>query len=142
MKTYWVNRGISLQPFITSAIDGVVVSFTPQPIYSRGKSPPYPLDRKLGGPQSRSGRGGEEKRIPSFPPQELNPGRPARNLFSILTEVIHPPKLVQQMYLFELHNVNIFVKSSRIKKVTWPKNDGLYEVLGLVGRDTSWKWTT
>jgi hypothetical protein len=25
------------------------------------KSPWYPLDRRLGGPQSRSGRGGEEK---------------------------------------------------------------------------------
>jgi len=33
-----------------------VVSFTP-----RGKSPWYPLDRKLGGPQSQSGRSGEEK---------------------------------------------------------------------------------
>jgi hypothetical protein len=27
----------------------------------QGKSPRYPLDRKLGGPQSRSGHGGEEK---------------------------------------------------------------------------------
>jgi hypothetical protein len=27
----------------------------------RGKNPQYPLDRRLGGPQSRSGRGGEEK---------------------------------------------------------------------------------
>jgi hypothetical protein len=26
-----------------------------------GKSPPYPLDRRLGGPQSRSGRREEEK---------------------------------------------------------------------------------
>jgi hypothetical protein len=26
-----------------------------------GKSPWYPLDRRLGGPQSQSGRGGEEK---------------------------------------------------------------------------------
>jgi hypothetical protein len=38
-----------------------VASFTPQPLYSRGKSPRYPLDRRLGGPQSRSGRLGEEK---------------------------------------------------------------------------------
>jgi len=28
---------------------------------SQGKSPWYPLDRRLGGPQSRSGRGGLEK---------------------------------------------------------------------------------
>jgi hypothetical protein len=38
-----------------------VVSSTPRPLYPQGKSPWYPLDRRLGGPQSRSGRGGEEK---------------------------------------------------------------------------------
>jgi hypothetical protein len=32
-----------------------VVSFTRQPLYTR-----YPLDRSLGGPQSRFGHGGEE----------------------------------------------------------------------------------
>jgi hypothetical protein len=37
-----------------------VVSFTPRPLYPRGKSPRYPLVRKLGGPQSRSGISGEE----------------------------------------------------------------------------------
>jgi hypothetical protein len=31
--------------------------------YSQGKSPPYALDKKLGGPQSRSGRCGEEKNL-------------------------------------------------------------------------------
>jgi hypothetical protein len=38
-----------------------MVSFTPRPLYPQRKSPWYPLDRKLGGPQSRFGRGGEEK---------------------------------------------------------------------------------
>jgi hypothetical protein len=38
-----------------------IVSFTPQPLYPWGKSPQYPLHRRLGGPQSRSGRRGEEK---------------------------------------------------------------------------------
>jgi hypothetical protein len=38
-----------------------VVSFTHRSLYLQGKSPWYPLDRRLGGPQSRSGRGGEEK---------------------------------------------------------------------------------
>jgi hypothetical protein len=28
-----------------------VVSFTPRPLYPQGKSPWYPLDRRLGGPQ-------------------------------------------------------------------------------------------
>jgi hypothetical protein len=34
----------------------------PRPLYPRGKSTWYPLDRRLGGPQSWSGRFGEEKR--------------------------------------------------------------------------------
>jgi hypothetical protein len=38
-----------------------VDKFTPRPLYPRGKNPRYPLDRRLGGPQSRSGRFGEEK---------------------------------------------------------------------------------
>jgi len=37
------------------------VSFTLRPLYPQGKSPWYPLDRGLGEPQSRSGRGGEKK---------------------------------------------------------------------------------
>jgi hypothetical protein len=32
-----------------------VASFTPQPLYPQGKSPWYPLDRRLGGRQIRSG---------------------------------------------------------------------------------------
>jgi hypothetical protein len=36
-----------------------VVNFTPRPLYPRGKSPRYTLDRRLGGP--RSGLFGEEK---------------------------------------------------------------------------------
>jgi hypothetical protein len=35
-----------------------------------GKSPSYPLDRRLGGPQSRSGRGGGEKILD---PRDSNP---------------------------------------------------------------------
>jgi hypothetical protein len=38
-----------------------VVRFTPLPIYPRWKSPLYPLDRRLSGPQSRSRHCGEEK---------------------------------------------------------------------------------
>jgi len=35
-----------------------VVSYMLQLLYPQGKSPCYPLDRSLGGPQNRSGRGG------------------------------------------------------------------------------------
>jgi hypothetical protein len=38
-----------------------VVSFVPPPLYSQGKNPWYPLDRRMGGSQSRSGCSGEEK---------------------------------------------------------------------------------
>jgi hypothetical protein len=37
------------------------VSFTPRLLYPRGKSLRYPLDRRLGGLHSQSGRRGEEK---------------------------------------------------------------------------------
>jgi hypothetical protein len=37
-----------------------VVSFTPLSLYPRGKSHRYPLDRRLGGPQSRSGLRGRK----------------------------------------------------------------------------------
>jgi len=38
-----------------------VASLTPRPLYPWGKSPQYPLDRGLDGPQNQFGRGGEEK---------------------------------------------------------------------------------
>jgi hypothetical protein len=49
----------------------LVVRFTPRPLYPKGKSPWYPLDWRLGGPQSRSGCSGEEKN--SQPCQDSNP---------------------------------------------------------------------
>jgi hypothetical protein len=47
-------------------------------LHRRGNSPRYLFDKRLGGPQSRSGRGGEEKN--SCPSRESNPDRPARIL--------------------------------------------------------------
>jgi hypothetical protein len=48
-----------------------MVSVTYWPLYPQGKSSPYPLDRRLGGPQSPSGRDGEEKN--SQPLSRLEP---------------------------------------------------------------------
>jgi hypothetical protein len=45
-------------------------------LYPRRKGLRYPLDRRLGGSQSQSGRGGEENI--SSPRRESNPDRPAR----------------------------------------------------------------
>jgi hypothetical protein len=49
----------------------VSVSFKPWPLYPRGKISRYPLDRRLGGPQSRSGRRGEQKIL--YPTGTRNP---------------------------------------------------------------------
>jgi len=59
-------------------------------LYPRGKSSRYPLVRRLGGTQSRSGHsGGVEKRSYHCPYQEFNPGHPTCSLVTILTEL--PP---------------------------------------------------
>jgi hypothetical protein len=49
----------------------VISQLHAQATLPQGKSPRYPLDRRLGGPQSRSGRGGEEKNSQPLP--ELEP---------------------------------------------------------------------
>jgi hypothetical protein len=47
-----------------------VVSFTSRPLHPQGKSPKYPLHRRLGGPQSWSERDGEEKNSQPLPKLE------------------------------------------------------------------------
>jgi hypothetical protein len=53
-----------------------VVNFTPRLLYPQGKSPRYPLDRRLGGPQSRSRRGVEEENSQHLP--EIEPRSSSR----------------------------------------------------------------
>jgi hypothetical protein len=50
-----------------------VVGFTPRPLCPRGKSLPGPLERRLGGPQSRFGRCREKKNLFSLPGVDLRP---------------------------------------------------------------------
>jgi hypothetical protein len=62
MKAYWGSGGIVPCILYAGTRWNWVVSFTPRPLYPKGKSPWYPLDRRLDGPQSHSGHsGGEEK---------------------------------------------------------------------------------
>jgi len=67
MKTYWGSRDIAPRILNLGAKWRLVVSFTPRPLYSRGKNTRYALDRTLGGPHSRSGRDGEEKNSQPLP---------------------------------------------------------------------------
>jgi hypothetical protein len=48
-------------------------------LYPREKSPQYPLDRRLDGPQSRSGRRGEDKILDTTGTRTPTLGRPARS---------------------------------------------------------------
>jgi hypothetical protein len=60
MKAYW-GMQVELHLFFYFGIRWRwVVSFTPRPLYPQEKNY-YPLDRRLGGPQRRSGCGSEEK---------------------------------------------------------------------------------
>jgi hypothetical protein len=61
MKAYWGSGGIPPRILDLGTRLRWVVSFRPRPLNPVGKSPWYPLDRSLGGPQRRSGSGGEEK---------------------------------------------------------------------------------
>jgi hypothetical protein len=86
VTVYW-RVEVYLHSFITW-----VVSFTSQPPYNRGNSTPYPFYRKLGGPQSRSGRFGEDEII--FPPlRGIEPrffGLPACSLVTTPTNLTRP----------------------------------------------------
>jgi hypothetical protein len=68
-----------------------VVSFTLLPLYPRPSSPRYPLYKRLGGPQNRTGCY-EEKNL--LPLQGIEPrllGRPPRSLVAIPTELSRLP---------------------------------------------------
>jgi hypothetical protein len=70
MKTFWGSGSIAPRTLDLGTRWRWVVSFTPRPLYPPGKSSWYPLDRRLGGPQSRSGHGGKDKN--SQPLRESN----------------------------------------------------------------------
>jgi hypothetical protein len=55
------SGGMALRTLNLSTTYRWVASFTLRPLYPRENSSRYHLDRRLGGPQSRSGSGGEEK---------------------------------------------------------------------------------
>jgi hypothetical protein len=61
----WGSRG-TVPPFLTSAVDGS----------EWVASPPYPFDRRLGGPQSQYGRYGIEKSLLPLPGIKLRPFSP------------------------------------------------------------------
>jgi hypothetical protein len=59
MKACWGSGSMAACIFYLGTRWRWVFSFTPRPLYPQGKSPWYPLDRRLGVSQRRSGRGHE-----------------------------------------------------------------------------------
>jgi hypothetical protein len=70
MKAYSVCGGIAPHIFDLATRWRWGVSFTRRPFYPQGKRPWYPVDRRLGGPPSRSERSGEEKNSQPLPALE------------------------------------------------------------------------
>jgi hypothetical protein len=99
MKTYWGSGGIVPRVHdLDTSWRWVVIM--PQPLYSDWRSPLYPLDRRLGGPQSRFGHSGGEENNSQPPPgiEPRNSNRLARSLVAIPTELsrlfIHTTKIM------------------------------------------------
>jgi hypothetical protein len=67
MNLYWGSGGRAPRILDFGTRWRRVVSFTPRPLYTQGKSSWYPLDRRLGGHQSRFGGGGEENNPQHLP---------------------------------------------------------------------------
>jgi hypothetical protein len=61
LEAVWGKEGLA-PSILTSALHGGERSrFTPRPLYPRRNSPPYLLNKRLGGPHRRSGRSTEKK---------------------------------------------------------------------------------
>jgi hypothetical protein len=60
MEAHGGERRYSSYSYLTSALDGGEwsASHPSRALYPQGKDPWYPLDRRLGGPQSQSGHRG------------------------------------------------------------------------------------
>jgi hypothetical protein len=81
------NGGIA-PPFLTSALDGDVASFMPQPFYPQGNSPFNPPYKRLSGSQSQSECYGERNNLLSLLGIKLQfLGHPVLILVTGLTEL-------------------------------------------------------
>jgi hypothetical protein len=91
MKAYWGSGDIAPRILDLGTRWRWAVSFTSLPLYPQGKSPWYPLDRRLGGPQSRSGRGGEKKNSQSLPGLEPPIIQPVVQSYTTMLSPPPPP---------------------------------------------------
>jgi hypothetical protein len=115
MKTYW--RGGSITPrILDSGTRRLGISFTPRPLYPRCL-----LDRRLGGPQSRSGCGGEEKN--SQTPSRIEPtnhDHPARtqSLYRLSHPALYFIKMCMNRMDCIISNTNQ-IRNGKNREVVW-----------------------
>jgi hypothetical protein len=92
------RSGGTAPPFLILALDGDEWSASRPRRFTPGERAPVPLDRRLGGRQSQSGRCGVQEI--SCPCHESNPGLPARSpSLSQLTEMMYSPFLPQRIFV-------------------------------------------
>jgi hypothetical protein len=96
MKAYG-EVGVWTHIFLTSALVGGEWSASRPGRFTLG----YPLDRRLGGPQSRSGRRGEEKILDPTRLEDRPLGRPARS--QSLYRLRYPGSLSFPLTLLYVH---------------------------------------
>jgi hypothetical protein len=86
-----------------------VVNFTPRPLYPQGKCPCYPLDRRLGGPRSRSGPGSEEKNSQPLPGLETPNIQPVAQRYTTeLSRVVKSRRQIWTELVARMEN-NVYV---------------------------------
>jgi hypothetical protein len=126
-------------PFLTSALDGAVLSFTFRPFHPRGKRPQYPSAMKLGGMQSRYGRRTKEKSFAS-----VGNGTPVIQSDSCSKGLALPAMGMQ--FACRLADSTVFVTSLEISQlrlrkthnVTWQRCSVLVSSVNVLRR--SWLW--
>jgi hypothetical protein len=130
MKASWGNGAIS--PRILDLGTGWrwVVSFTHRPLYHQGKSPWYQLDRRLGGPQSWSGSGGEETTCQALPGLETLIIQPVAQCYATA--------LLIYIYLRETWILNSMYKNY----ISMNESPSLRIVEPISNKFIFWKWTS
>jgi hypothetical protein len=98
MKAYWGSGGIVPRILDLCTTWRWVVSFKPLPLYPQVQSLWNPLVRRLGGPQSRSEHGGEEKNSQPLPGLEA-PVMPPEYGVEVLTSWLVADLFIRLIYI-------------------------------------------
>jgi hypothetical protein len=117
MKVYLGSGGISPRIFDLGTMWRWLVSFTTRPLFLWGKSLWYPLDRRLGGPQSRSGRGDEEKNSQPVSQRYTNELSPEKTVAQVLRQ--RPAGLTNSVVQSPSWEANSRSASQEVSRLLW-----------------------